>query len=220
MATAPFQRLVLAVAHGEAGPALLGHAAEAARLLHLALHCVLIEDEALARLPALPFIRELRLPTHDWQPLDPARLAAEHEAAEAALRRTLEALAARLGIAQALEVQRGDPVLCFGGLCTAGDIVVLADRPHREAHLRSLARRSPAAVMLLPAGPARPAGLVALAGDPARATAERLAEAAGAALRVVDTAEEAGAGLLVMGHDDWERAEQLVHRAGVVVLLV
>jgi hypothetical protein len=220
MATAPFHRLVLAVAHGEAGPVLLGHAAEAARLLHLALHCVLIEDEALARLPALPFIRELRLPTHDWQPIDPARLAAEHAAAEAALRHTLAALAARLGIAQALEVQRGDPVLCFGGLCTAGDIVVLADRPHREAQLRTLARRSPAAVMLLPARPARHTGLVALAGDPARATAERLAVAAGVGLRIVAEMDEVGEGLLVMGHDGWDRAEALVHARGVAVLLV
>lgn len=220
MATPPFHRLVLAVAHGQAGPALLGRAAEAARLLRLALHCVLIEDEALATLAALPFVRELRLPTHDWRPLDPARLAAEHAAAEAALRHTLAALAARLGIAQALEVQRGDPELCFGGLCAAGDIVVLADPPHRAERLRRLARHSPAAVLLLPARPARPAQVAALAGDPAQATAERLAQAAGMALRVVADAEEVEQGLLVMGHEHWEQAEAIVAGRGVVVLLV
>jgi hypothetical protein len=220
MSQPPFQRLVLAVAHGEAGPALLGRAAEAAHLLRLALHCVLIEDEALAQLAALPFVRELRLPTHDWRPLDPARLAAEHEAAEAGLRHTLAALAARLGIAQALEVRRGDPALCFGGLCAAGDIVVLADPAHRADRLRQLARHSPAAVLLLPARAAHPAAFAALAGDPALATAERLAHAAGVALHVVAEADDKVEGLLVMGHESWERAEALVAGQGVVVLLV
>ena len=200
-APARFRRLVLAVAHGEAGPATLRAAAEAARLLRLALHCVLIEDEALHLLPALSFARELRLPTHEWRPLNPAHLAQDLAATEAALRRDLAAIAARLGIAQALEVQRGDPELCMGGLCVAGDIVVLAaapaGRPHLAARLHHAALHSAAAVLLLPAAPPPPAAPVAvlLSGpdDPALATAARIALDSGAILLAVLAAGDSGA---------------------------
>jgi hypothetical protein len=197
-----FRRLVLALGHGEAGSSTLRGAAEAARLLQLALHCVLIEDEALTQLPALPFARELRLPTHDWRPMDPTRLVEELAATEWALRRDLERLAARLGIAQALEVQRGDPQICLGGLCVAGDIVVLeADpsarpRPHRAALLHEAALRSAAAVLLLPAAAPPPAATVAalLAGadDPALDIAARIAAGSGAGLLAVVAEGDAG----------------------------
>lgn len=178
LAPMQFRRLVLAVGHGEAGAATLRGAAEAARLLRLALHCVLIEDEALHLLPALPFARELRLPTHEWRPLDPARLAQDLAATEAALRRDLATVAARIGIAQALEVQRGDPEACLGGLCVAGDIVVLAARPAARLHRAAL--HSAASVLLLPAAApphvAPVAVLLAGPDDPALAVAARIAQ--------------------------------------------
>lgn len=200
---AQFRRLVLAVGHGEAGPATLRGAAEAARLLHLALHCVLIEDEALHLLPTLPFARELRLPTHEWRPLDPVRLAQDLAATEAALRRDLQRLAARLGIAQAVEVQRGDPEACLGGLCVAGDIVVLAadpagrPRPHPAARLHQAALRSAASVLLLPAAPPPPAAPVAvlLAGPDDRAldVAAGIARDSGAPLLAILAGGDPGA---------------------------
>jgi hypothetical protein len=190
-----FRRLVLAVGHGEAGPATLRGAAAAARLLDLALHCVLIEDEALHLLPALPFARELRLPTHEWRPLDPAGLAQDLAATEAALRRELASIAARLGIAQVLEVQRGDPEACLGGLCVAGDIVVLAAKPDSRLHQAAL--RSAAAVLLLPAAVPPPTAVVAvlLAGpdDPALEVASRIAQGSGAALLAVLAGGDPGA---------------------------
>lgn len=229
MPAAEFHRLVLAVAHGEAGPALLACAAEAARLLRLALHCVLIEDEALAQLHALPFARELRLPNHQWQKLDPARLAAEQAATEAALRRTLAGLADRHGIAQALEVQRGDPEQCFGSLCVAGDIVVLAEAapaPHQAERLRRLAQSSPAAVLLLPPAPAAPdaaaqvTALVSGPDDPARDVAERIAAAAGATLAVVSDEGGIRDGRLVVVSSRAAWPEGLARRHGVAVLVV
>lgn len=187
-----FRRLVLEVGQGASGPSTLRGAAELARFLGLALHCVLVQDEALFNLPSA---RELRLPTREWRKLDPGQLAAEFAAMETALRRNLEALGVSLGIAQTLEVQRGDPEACLVGLCVAGDIVVLAEgapgqpRPHLTARLHALALRSAASVLLLPAAPppaATPvAAVLANPDDPALAVAATIAAASGAALLVV-----------------------------------
>ena len=196
MSPPAFRRLVLTLGHGEAGPATLRDAAELARLLHLRLHCVLIEDEALFGLPALPFARELRLPTHEWRPLDTAGIAEDFAAMAEGLRRSLALLGTRLGIAQALEVQRGDPERCFDGLCAAGDIIVLAEdaarrpRPHPAARLHDAALRSPASVLLLPPlgrVPANAPVAVLLTGpdDPSLAIATGIAMASGTALLAV-----------------------------------
>lgn len=190
-----FRRLVLEVGHGAAGPATLRGAADIARLLHLALHCVLIEDEALFDLPVLSFARELRLPTHEWRPLDAGRLADDFAAMAAGLRHSLAALGASHGIAQALEVQRGDPELCLGGLCGAGDIIVLSEveqgwqRTHHAARLHAMAQHSAASVLLLPAVPlgtrSPVAALLATPDDPSLAVAASIAVGADAGLLVV-----------------------------------
>lgn len=196
MAAPPvFRRLVLEVGHGAAGPATLRGAADVARLLHLALHCVLVEDAALFDLPVLSFARELRLPTHEWRPLDAGRLADDFAAMAAGLRHNLAALGASHGIAQALEVQRGDPELCLGGLCSAGDIIVLAEagpgwpRTHHAARLQAMAQHSAASVLLLPAvapvTAAPVAAVLANPDDPSLAVAAGIAACAGAGLRVV-----------------------------------
>jgi hypothetical protein len=239
MQAAEFRRLVLAIGPGEGGPATLRGAAEAARLLRLALHCVLIEDEALHLLPALPFARELRLPTHDWRPLDQAGLASDLAATEAALRRDL----ARLGIAQELEVQRGTPLTCLGGLCVAGDIVVLAvPRPHPADQLLAAALRSAAAVLLLPAAAPAAAAPVAVlledANDPAFDIAARIAAGAKAPLLAVlpdgDLEALAARGavtirrtlgavrerLLVVHHAHPALEEVLAHRRAAPVLVI
>ena len=194
-ATSGFRRLVLILGHGEAGPATLRHAAELARLLRLGLHCVLIEDEALFQLPALPFARELRLPTHEWRPLNADRIAEDFAAMAEGLRRSLATLGTSLGIAQALEVQRGDPAFCLGALCIPGDIIVLAEdaqhrpRPHPSALLHDAARHSAASVLLLPPGPTdlNAPVVVLLAGpdDPSLAIAAGIAVNAGAPLLAV-----------------------------------
>lgn len=202
---AGFRRLVLALGQGEAGPATLRGAAALARLLRLGLHCVLIEDAALAALPALPFVRELRMPTRQWRALEPALLADDLAAAEAALRREL----ARLGIEAALEVQRGDPVVCMGEVCVAGDIVVLAaagqPRLHPQEMLQQVALRSAASVLLLPAGPMAAGGtaagggavaaLAAMPDDAALDAAARIAAAADMNLLVLLAAGDPAAAM-------------------------
>lgn len=180
-----FRRLVVAMGHGEAGPATLRRAADMARQLHLELHCLLVEDEALFGLADFAFARELRLPTHDWQPFEAARLADEFAHLAAELRRTLAGLAASAGTAPALQVRRGDPAACLGGICGEGDIVLVAEPaalPLSDA-VRAAALRLPAPVMLLPRSmPTRAAPLAAVAtgpDDPGLPAALRIAAATG-----------------------------------------
>jgi hypothetical protein len=199
----PFRRLVVAMAQGEASQATLRQAAELARRMRLDLHCLLVEDEALFGLAGFPFARELRLPTHEWRKVETGRLADEFAHLAAELRATLDRLGTSLGIVQALEVQRGDPAECLGGLCLASDMVVLAasraPRPHPLLRLQQAALRSAASVLLLPPVPTRRATFVAaiLAGpaDAALPVAAGIAAVAGEALLLVQAgaaAEEAG----------------------------
>jgi len=195
-----FRRLVLAVGHGDASTETMREVAELARLLGLDLHCVLVEDEALFTLTALPFARELRLPNHEWRPIETTRLADEYAGMARELRRTL----AQLGVAHALEVLRGDPAASIGTLCQASDIIVLADagtgrRPRLLPvdRLQEAARRSAASVLLLPARPptrATPvAAMLADSADRSLEVAARIAASTGAALLVVLAGAAAGA---------------------------
>ncbi len=187
-----FRRLVLALGHGDAPPSMMRNAAELARLLGLDLHCMLIEDESLFGLTGLPFVRELRLPTHEWSAIRPGRLEDEYAQMARDLRRTL----AQLGVAHALEVLRGDPATFIGTLCAASDIIVLADaggarRPRLlpADRLTEAARRSAASVLLLPAAAtSRSAPVAAVLAGPADRSLEvaaRIATSTGAALLVV-----------------------------------
>jgi hypothetical protein len=148
-------------------------AAEFARAFGLGLHGVFVEDESLLHLAALPFAREIRLPSHTWRAFEPTQLQAElRHAAEAAQHRLLRAVAA-LGLPVEFEVLRGQPHICIAGVCTPTDIVVMPAEERADergmALLRALGETA-ASILLAPNHPLRrigPAAVVAAGMDDA-----------------------------------------------------
>ncbi|MDR3538454.1 MAG: hypothetical protein P4L71_18305 [Acetobacteraceae bacterium] len=183
-----YRRLLVELALSASDPETLRSVAQFARLLGLELHGLFIEDEALLALADLPFAREIRLPTHEWGPMDAGRL--EHELQQQAnlVRRRLEAAVQALGMTHGFEVLRGDPGACLAERSCATDIIVIA--PADAAGTRSLrtsaqvheaAYHADAATLLLPPRPHRQRGAVVVVladpADPNLETAARIAVA-------------------------------------------
>jgi hypothetical protein len=153
------RRLVLEFSHGRADVQTMRAAAQFAAMLDLGLHGLFIEDTSMLALAELQFVREIRLPTYEWQTIDAERMQAElrHTAAEA--RRMLNEVAAAIGVPNAFEVLRGEPGDMIAATVSADDVVVLAAPPHAGmrlapgfARLYEAVDRSPASVLLLPVG--------------------------------------------------------------------
>ncbi len=159
------RRLILELGQAHADDATMRVAAEFALGLGLDLHGLFIEDESLLHLAALPFAREIRLPSHQWQKMDTVRLEAELRLAAETEHRRLRQAAEALGIAAAFEVLRGEPRLCIAGVCTPADIVVMpameGANPFAAALLLA-AEESGASVLLAPNHAARRTGPVAV----------------------------------------------------------
>jgi len=191
MANGPRQhRVILHLRHGATESAIVRAAAELAQMLGNVLHGVFLQDEALAELAGLPFIREFRLGTGAWQPLDRQRLAEEQRSAAAEARRLLDEAATALGVTQLFEIIGGDPALFIAATSQAGDIIVVAQPRlpaerlvHAAARWLEAAHGCAASVMLVPQVMARRAGPVAAVvcaeSDPAIGIAARIAAAAG-----------------------------------------
>jgi hypothetical protein len=191
MAIGPRQhRVILHLHHGAVEGAIVRAAAELAQMLGDVLHGVFVQDEALTELAGLPFIREFRLGTGAWQPLDRQRLAEEQRIAAVEARRLLDEAAAALGVTQLFEVVGGDSALFIAATSQAGDIIVVAQPRlpaerlvHAAARWLEAAHRCAASVMLVPPVMARRAGPVAAVvcaeSDPAVGIAARIAAAAG-----------------------------------------
>ncbi|MBR0673820.1 hypothetical protein [Neoroseomonas soli] len=192
-ATPRLRRLLLDLGHAAAEQEGIEAAAQIARLLELDLLGVFVEDEALLALAALPFARELRLPTHAWTAMEASRLTTDFGQTAARLRRMLEENCARLGIPSGFEVVRGDPAACLSGRCGEADMLALV-APSSAAG-RSVgafprawhaALHSEAPVLLLPPRARRQRGPVAsVAGEGGTAQLDlalRLAAAAGEGL--------------------------------------
>ena len=186
---AAYRRVLLDLRHAAADRGGIRVAAELARLLDLDLTGVFVEDTALLGLAEYSFVRELRLPGHEWHPLDPGRIAEEVRTAADTARRLLQAHSASLGIHSLFEVVRGDPSASLAALSETGDIVVLVEPGTPSERLaRAFPRawqsalRSAAAVLLVPPRIARDHGpvaaLVTRADDPSLATAAAIAAAA------------------------------------------
>jgi hypothetical protein len=179
--------VILHLRHGAIERAFVRTAAELAQMLGAALHGVFHQDAALSGLAELTFVREFRLGTGAWQPLDRQRLAEEQRAAAAEARRVLNDVAAALGVTQLFEIITGDPALFFAA-ATQGDIIVVAQpRLPAEQLVQGTARwleaaHGAASVMLVPRALTRRAGPVAAVvcreSDPALAMATRVAIAA------------------------------------------
>jgi hypothetical protein len=153
------RRLVLELCHGCADVLTMRTAAQVASMLRLDLHGLFIEDTSMLALAELPFVREIRLRTHEWQAIDAERMQAElrHTAAEA--RRMLNEVAAAIGVPNVFEILRGDPGDMIAGVLSADDVVVLAAPASAGARLApGFARvyeavgQSTASVLLLPVG--------------------------------------------------------------------
>jgi hypothetical protein len=152
------RRLILDLFHGASDAETMRIAVEFAKLLGLDLHCLFIEDQALLALAELPFAREIRLPTHQWSPLNADTLARELEEAASQTRRLLDEILRGVEIVSEFEVLRGDPAACLAAVCQTGDIVIVAESgapavrtAHGVRRLRAAAHASAASVLLLPA---------------------------------------------------------------------
>lgn len=206
------RRLIVELCHGGADARTLRAVAEFAALLELDLHGLFIEDEALLLLAELPFVREIRLPTHEWQKVEAGRIAGELRRAAENAQRLLHEIAAALGVPHAFEVRRGDPAEIIAVIASGSDIIVIAEPAAPGGRLapalsrvQAAAHGSAASLLLLPAGyMPRHGPVVALvtgADDPSLVPAARAA---------VNTRE----GLLVLlPEGDAAMADRVVERA-------
>lgn len=206
------RRLIVELCHGGVDARTLRALAEVAVLLELDLHGLFIEDAALLGLAELPFVRELRLPTHDWQKIEATRIAGElHRAAQDA-QRLLREIAATLGVPSGFEVRRGDPAEMMAAVAGSSDVVAIAEPATPGGRLapgllrlHAAAGSSRAALLLLPGGftprHGPVAALLATADDPALAIAARAA---------LNTHEKL---LLLLPQADAALAEDAVQRA-------
>lgn len=173
------RRLLVTLQHGTAESDTIRQAGAVARLLGLDMLGIFVEDEAIHSLASFPFARELRLPSHQWHPIDPAHVVTAFQAAAAAAQRRLTNITQTLGVNCGFTVRRGDPAGVVTEILCAGDIIVLSEpRAPSEALTHSFLRawqtasRSGASLLLLPPGAARQDGpVIALAQASQRALA-------------------------------------------------
>jgi hypothetical protein len=188
---AQYQRIVLHLRYGSVERTTIRAAAELARMLGLAVHGVFLQDEALAQLVALPFVREFRLSTGAWQALDARRIAEEQRQAADQARLMLNEAAAAFGVSSLFNL--GDELSLVS---RQGDILVVAQPrvpaeqlAHATAGWLQAAHSRGASVMLVPQTLARREGAIAAVvcgeSDPALEIAAHLAVSAGEHLFVL-----------------------------------
>ncbi|MGH7080635.1 MAG: hypothetical protein ACREFU_21355, partial [Acetobacteraceae bacterium] len=150
-----YRRVLVMVREGHAEAPVFRLAAELAHFLALDLEGVFVEDEALVALSALPFARELRVPGHTWQTLDPIRMLEDFRISAGRARQLLAEAAAELGLEAAFSVRRGDPFATLTDEVDANDILVLAEpgavgAAVLRARDRDIFRDGRSGVLLLP----------------------------------------------------------------------
>ena len=188
-ASSRYRRAVLGLGTGSVDRDMLRAAAEFARLLELEMLGVFIEDRALLGLAALPFARELRLPGHDWQTLQPQRVGDELRAAAQQAQRLFQQEIASQGVVCRFEVRAGDPATLASDVAQTSDVLIVVEPVALDAlapgsePARRAALASAAAVLLLPRSgmPRRGPVAVVAAGpsDPSFVLASHIAAAAG-----------------------------------------
>lgn len=162
-----YRRVLVMVQEGRAEAPAFHLAAELAHFLALDLEGLFVEDEALVALSALPFARELRVPGHTWQTLDPIRMLEDLHHSAGRARQLLAEAAAELGLAAAFSVRRGDPFATLTEQAGARDILVLAEpgsvgAPALRARGRDILRDGRSGVLLVPARALKRRGSIAL----------------------------------------------------------
>ena len=128
---ANFRRIVLDLRSGMDDEAKLRQIAELARLLDVGIHGLFGQDDELLSLAALPFAREIRLPTFEWRRLDVEQLTADLRHSAERARYRLEQIARSAGVPSSFEtLQNACPIShCY----CAGDIVVEREPARTEA---------------------------------------------------------------------------------------
>lgn len=200
-------RLIVEFCHGFIDARTLRVVAELASHLDLDLYGLFTEDAAILDLAKLSFARELRLPAHEWQPMEPDRLAAELRHAAADAQRLLRDVADALGVPNAFEVRRGDPAATIAAVASRRDVLALMEPAGMHAGLSpalsrmlAAAQYTAASLLLLPqtviprAGPV--AALVIGPDDASLPIAARAAISTGEALLLLlpaSMSETAGA---------------------------
>lgn len=210
-----YRRLVLDLHHDAADRRMLAAAAEFARLLGLDLHGIFVEDEGVHGLAGLPFAREFRLLTHDWTPIRAEQVAADFRQAAAGAQRLLVEVADALGVSNAFESLRGDPITGIVARIGPGDILLVAEPGHPRARIaRPFARlceaafHAPGALLIMPPAGRRSTGSVAVAvRDPDDPSVDLAASLA--------APEAAGLLLLAEASKVTEAAKARLHQLGV-----
>lgn len=191
-----FTRLVLGLRSVPSGSA-VSLSVDLADLLGLNLLGLFLVDDSLRDLAHMPFAREIRLMGGGWQPLEPERVSGDLDlAARSAARIFAEAVKAR-ALQSHFEVARGPLQQALVSASTVADIIVITE-PRSPAEratgqfrwLFEAALSSAAAVMLVPAQPARRTGpivaIAATADDESVAVAASVAIAAREPLVIVE----------------------------------
>jgi hypothetical protein len=181
--------------------------AEFARLLHLEMLGLFIEDRSLLALAALPFARELRLPGHDWRALEVQGISDELRVAALRTRKLFEEEIEPQGIAYSFEVQRGDPAILWGNVTRPTDILIVVEPDASEIlasgwePTRRATETSAAAILLLPrSGMPRRGPIAAVAAsnsDPSFQLAARLAAAMGERALAIPSGDPASTAALL-----------------------
>ncbi len=145
-----------------------------AALLRVELCGLLVKENELTGLAALPFAREFRTLEGGWHALDLERLAHDVDVAADRAQRTFAEVARALGLVSQLEVVRGSMAQAIASVSRAGDVVVISE-PSSPAEritvqfqsMVDAALGSSAAVMVMPPRVVRQHGpVVAIAATP------------------------------------------------------
>jgi hypothetical protein len=205
--TATFRRVLLDLRHAGTDRTAIRAASELARLLDIEFRGVFVEDSIVLGLSDYPFVRELRLPEHEWHKLDAERVAEEVRAASAAARRMWGELCAAVGIPSLFDIVQGDPASALGALVETSDILVRIESATASRHLAAAPLPAHGAVLIVPPRVARNHGTVATvaarAWEAAAATAAAIAAAAGERL------------LLLVPKGEQSFADEVVRAAGL-----
>lgn len=174
------RRVVLALDAAQDAASAIEIAADVARGLEIALHAVLVEDEDLERLAALPFAHYVDLRTAERKPLDLGVMRREIERFAAETRRLLQTIAGRghlawtvevrqTAISRALAAMEGDELIALN-MTARPAAGVMPMQPRWRAMVAQLDRP----MLLIPDRP--PAGGMIAAVHDASPTAERVLE--------------------------------------------
>ncbi len=151
------RRILVALDASRASEDALAAAATLAERLGAELTGLFVEDVNLLRLAALPFVRQIRLPSGSWHPLEPGALEGELRAMAARAREALARAAGPHRITWSFRVARGGVSVEVLAAAGEADLLVLGAAGHRltagpgETALTAAAR-APTSVLVMSRG--------------------------------------------------------------------